>query len=60
MWIWKSYFSKDQKNFKTQPDAYFRGENPVDLSSGNVEVASDYTKKKNVFRLKYIHWLLID
>ncbi|OXA60757.1 Spectrin beta chain [Folsomia candida] len=45
-------FYKDQKNFKTQPDAYFRGENPVDLSSGNVEVASDYTKKKNVFRLK--------
>lgn len=45
-------FYKDQKNYKTQPDAYFRGENPVDLTGASAEVASDYTKKKHVFRLK--------
>jgi len=45
-------FYKDQKNCKTQPEAYFRGENPVDLAGASAEVASDYTKKKHVFRLK--------
>jgi len=45
-------FYKDQKNFKTQADAYFRGESPVELSGAVVEVAADYTKKKHVFRLK--------
>lgn len=44
-------FYKDQKNFKTQPEAYFRGENPVELSAAKAEVAADYTKKKHVFRL---------
>jgi spectrin beta len=51
-------FYKDQKNFKTQADAYFRGENPIELSSGTVEVAADYTKKKHVFRLKYVLFCL--
>ena len=45
-------FYKDQKTFKLQPDAYFRGENPVDLAGAVAEIASDYTKKKHVFRLK--------
>jgi len=45
-------FYKDQKNFKTQREAYFRGENPSDLQGSSAEVAADYTKKKHVFRLK--------
>jgi len=43
---------KDQKNYKLQPEAYFRGENPVDVSGCTAEVASDYTKRKHIFRLK--------
>lgn len=46
-------FYKDQKAFKTQPEATYKGEPPVDISGGNAAVAVDYVKKKYVFRLKY-------
>jgi spectrin beta len=45
-------FYKDQKSFKNQPDATFRGEPKLELHGAAVEIASDYTKKKNVFRVK--------
>jgi len=45
-------FYKDQKNFKLQPEAFFRGESPADLRAATAQIASDYTKKKHVFRLK--------
>jgi spectrin beta len=45
-------FYKDQKNYRMQPEAFFRGENPVDLRASSAQVAADYTKKKHVFRLK--------
>merc|ERR1719397_1218934 len=45
-------FYKDSKTFKSKPEDTFKGEAPVDLVGGTAEVATDYTKKKNVFRLK--------
>lgn len=45
-------FYKDQKSFKNQPDVTFRGEPKLELQGASVDVASDYTKKKNVFRVK--------
>jgi len=45
-------FYKDQKAAKSTPDVYFKGEVPMDLRGGSCEVASDYTKKKHVFRIK--------
>ena len=46
-------FYKDQKTYRSKPEDTFRGELPVDLSNAEATVASDYTKKKHVFRLKY-------
>ncbi|KAI1288342.1 Spectrin beta chain [Halotydeus destructor] len=43
---------KDQKHFKDTPDRTHRAELPVELRGSAVAVPSDYTKKKNVFRLK--------
>lgn len=43
---------KDQKHSKNEPDTYYRGEVPLVLKEVTVEVASNYTKKKHVFRLK--------
>lgn len=43
---------KDQKHSKSEPDSYYRGEAPVVLKEVTVEVASNYTKKKHVFRMK--------
>lgn len=43
---------KDQKHSKNEPESYYRGEGPVELKDVTVEVASNYTKKKHVFRLK--------
>ncbi|KAJ8687026.1 hypothetical protein QAD02_022820, partial [Eretmocerus hayati] len=43
---------KDQKSCKTSPDQLYKGEAPLDLKSASVSVASDYTKKKHVFRVK--------
>ena len=34
------------------PTAYFRHESPCDLSGGSVSIATDYTKRQHVFRLK--------
>lgn len=45
-------FYKDAKAYKAAPDATYRGELPIDLVGATAEIASDYTKKKNVFRLK--------
>ena len=47
-------FYKDAKAYKSAPDATYRGELPIDLVGATAEIASDYTKKKNVFRLKYV------
>merc|ERR1719429_115022 len=45
-------FYKDQKTYRGKPDETFRGETPVDLINCTAEVATDYTKKKYVFRLR--------
>ena len=45
-------FYKDQKSYRSSPDSTFKGEPPVDISGATAEIAKDYTKKKNVFRLK--------
>ncbi len=45
-------FYKDQKSFRAAPDTTYKGEPPVELAGANAVVAADYTKKKNVFRLK--------
>ena len=42
---------KDQKTSKSAPENYFKNEPPVDLRNGRCTPASDYTKKKHVFRL---------
>lgn len=46
------FFYKDQKTAKATPEAYFKGEAPLDVRGGSSEIASDYTKKKHVFRVK--------
>ncbi|XP_065563390.1 spectrin beta chain-like isoform X3 [Artemia franciscana] len=43
---------KDQKTAKSTPEVYYKGETPFSIRAGSVEVASDYTKKKSVFRVK--------
>ncbi|KAF4521837.1 hypothetical protein B566_EDAN003711 [Ephemera danica] len=48
------YFYKDQKTAKSTPESYFKGEGPVDVRGGSCEIASDYTKKKHVFRVKMV------
>lgn len=45
-------FYKDQKASKSQPEQTFRGEPALELQGAAVEIASDYTKKKHVFRIK--------
>jgi len=45
-------FYKDQKSYRSSPDATYKGEPSVELTGAKAEVAADYTKKKNVFRLK--------
>lgn len=45
-------FYKDAKAAKTLPETYFKGEAPIDLRGGAAEVATDYTKKKFVLRVK--------
>lgn len=45
-------FYKDQKSYRTAPDVTYRGEQTIDVVGGKAEVASDYTKKKHVFRLR--------
>uniref|UniRef100_A0A0A9ZF98 Spectrin beta chain n=1 Tax=Lygus hesperus TaxID=30085 RepID=A0A0A9ZF98_LYGHE len=43
---------KDSKAAKSSPDSYYKGETPISLSGAAVEVATDYTKKKHVFKIK--------
>ena len=45
-------FYKDQKSYRSAPSATFKGEPPVEILGATAAIASDYTKKKNVFRLK--------
>ena len=45
-------FYKDQKTYRTDATATYRGEPLIDIAGGAAEIATDYTKKKNVFRLK--------
>jgi len=45
-------FYKDQKAYKNHPEETFKGEPAVDLINCTAEVATDYTKKKYVFRLR--------
>ena len=47
-------FYKDQKAYKNHPEETFKGEPAVDLINCTAEVATDYTKKKYVFRLRYV------
>lgn len=46
-------FFKDQKSAKLVPEQTFRGEPPLELKGARIEIATDYTKKKHVFRIKY-------
>uniref|UniRef100_A0A069DY92 Spectrin beta chain n=1 Tax=Panstrongylus megistus TaxID=65343 RepID=A0A069DY92_9HEMI len=43
---------KDAKAAKSTPDTYYKGESPIDLRGATVDVATDYTKKKHVFKIK--------
>ncbi|XP_075591852.1 spectrin beta chain isoform X2 [Dermatophagoides farinae] len=45
-------FYKDQKHSKNEPEKYYKGEPAIQLDDVQVEIASNYTKKKHVFRLK--------
>lgn len=45
-------FFKDQKAVKAVPELTFRNEPPLLLENASAEVASDYTKKKHVLRIK--------
>merc|ERR1712079_284432 len=45
-------FYKDQKSYRSSPDTLYRGEPAMELVGGKAEIATDYTKKKHVFRLK--------
>ena len=45
-------FYKDVKSYRTSPEATYRGEVPIDIVGATAEIASDYKKKQNVFRLK--------
>lgn len=46
------YVYKDQKHSKQEPENYYHGEMPVSLRGCSVDVASDYTKRRYVFRLR--------
>ncbi|XP_017882681.1 spectrin beta chain isoform X5 [Ceratina calcarata] len=46
------YAYTDQKSYKAAPDQPYKGESPLDLKGASITVASDYTKKKHVFRVK--------
>lgn len=50
-------FFKDQKASKSTPETTFRGETPLVLDGANVDV-EDHKKRKHVFRLKWVKWLI--
>uniref|UniRef100_A0ABD2X9X6 Spectrin beta chain n=1 Tax=Trichogramma kaykai TaxID=54128 RepID=A0ABD2X9X6_9HYME len=43
---------KDQKTSRNSPEQLYKNESPLDLKGSTIVVASDYTKKKHVFRVK--------
>lgn len=43
---------KDQKHYTQEPGKSYRGDPPADLRGAVAAVPPDYTKRKNVFRLK--------
>jgi spectrin beta len=45
-------FYKDQKHAKADPTNYFHHEPPLDLEGASCLIASDYTKRAHVFRLR--------
>merc|ERR1719495_1359009 len=45
-------FYKDQKHYKQEPGNSFRGEQPINLNGSTSAIATDYTKRPHVFRLK--------
>ena len=45
-------FYKDQKSSKAVPEVTFRNEVPLLLEGASADVATDYTKKKHVLRIK--------
>ncbi|CAK9304213.1 unnamed protein product [Gordionus sp. m RMFG-2023] len=47
------HFYKDQKYYRQEPNIYYHDENPLSLNGASCEIANDYTKRKNVFRLKF-------
>lgn len=47
-------FFKDHKGYKSNPELTFRGEPSYDLQGAAIEIASDYTKKKHVLRVKWV------
>jgi spectrin beta len=47
-------FYKDRKSYQMAPGLTLKGEPALDVSGGSAEVAIDYTKKKNVFRLRSV------
>ncbi|XP_017777112.1 PREDICTED: spectrin beta chain isoform X3 [Nicrophorus vespilloides] len=46
------HFYKDSKTAKSTPDQTFKGEGPLSMRGAEAAVASDYKKKKHVFRLR--------
>lgn len=46
---------KDQKQSKQEPDTRLRHMGQIDLQGSSAEIASDYTKKKHVWRLKLVN-----
>ena len=46
------YFYKDQESYHSAPSSTFKGEPAIEIFGASAAVASDYTKKKNVFRLR--------
>ena len=43
---------KDQRHYNHEPTRTYRNEGPADLNGASCSIPADYTKKKNVFRLK--------
>ncbi|XP_024081152.1 spectrin beta chain isoform X3 [Cimex lectularius] len=43
---------KDARSARSAPETYYKGESPIDLRGATVDVATDYTKKKHVFKVK--------
>jgi len=43
---------KDQRHYMQEPTNIFNKEEPTDLKDAAAVIPSDYTKRKNVFRIK--------